>query len=266
MTYQQAHNILHDHAPDDPENQLPPPLTAGYPVDPKNVSNLKGDLEILTRLARKLRKDREEIGGAVDLSSGDLGTELKFVLDENGNPTKVAPKKELEIHHTIAEMMIFANQSVATKIFEHFPDSSLLRIHSSVEHERFEDLENVLRAGGIAFDGSSNMALANSLKQAKQRGQDSQVVNSLWQSLATRYVWWCRARRLFPRSVFDCSAGQCQKRAMCAQDLCSLALPLHTTVLGSTNTLISRLPSVDTQILLCTNNFSRRCHISQMNR
>lgn len=184
MTYEQAHNILHNKSPDDPTKAPPPSLTTGAPVDPNNIELLRNDLSILTRLARKLRKDREKLGGAVDLSSGDLGTELKFVLDENSIPTHVSNKKELEIHHTIAEMMILANQYVARKIFESFPASSLLRIHQTVEEDRFDDLRSALQAGGMSFDGSSNMALAQSLNKAKQQANGG-VVNSLI-SLATR--------------------------------------------------------------------------------
>jgi exoribonuclease R len=106
MTYEQAHNILHDLPPDDPSKDPPPPLTAGYPVNRNNIGSLKKDLTTLTNLARKLRKDREDIGGAVDLSSGDQGNELKFSLDKSGNPVKIIPKKQLEIHHTIAELMV----------------------------------------------------------------------------------------------------------------------------------------------------------------
>jgi exoribonuclease R len=186
MTYDQAQNILQDKPPDDPSKPIPPPLTAGAPVDPSNTDDLKQDLMILTLLARKLRKDREEIGGAVDLSSGDLGSELKFTLDQDNNPTRVAPKKESEIHHTIAELMILANQWVATKIYSSFPDRALLRIHRAVEEGRFEDLKEVLDAGKISFDGSSNMALANSLKRAKHGGKSGAVVDSLFRSLATR--------------------------------------------------------------------------------
>lgn len=186
MTYEQAHNILHDEPPDDPRQPQPPPLTAGYRVNKKAIPAIKKDLALLTTLTRKLRKRREEIGGAVDLSSGDLGNELKFVLDENGNPTKVSAKKELEIHHTIAELMILANQSVAEKVYSCFPDSSLLRIHRSVDKNKFEDLEAALKTGGIAFDGSSNMSLATSLKNAQQTDKGRAIVNALWQSLATR--------------------------------------------------------------------------------
>uniref|UniRef100_A0A7S4VSA2 DIS3-like exonuclease 1 n=2 Tax=Ditylum brightwellii TaxID=49249 RepID=A0A7S4VSA2_9STRA len=186
MTYQQAHNILHNKPPDDPNQPPPPPLTAGSPVDTKLIPSLKKDLTILTKLARILRKNREEIGGAVDLSSGDRGSELKFSLDENGLPTKVVAKTEMEIHHTIAELMIMANGHVASKIHGHFPSSSLLRNHRTVEQNRFEDLESAFKAGGVSFDGRSNMALAESLRQAKASGKDGAVIDSLFQSLATR--------------------------------------------------------------------------------
>ena len=185
MTYDQAHNILHDQAPDDPSKPPPPPLTAGSPVDSANVGPLKKDLTLLTLLARKLRQDREEYGGAVDLSSGDQGSELKFTLDSNNNPIKVTPKKQEEIHHTIAELMILANTWVAKTIHDRMPDRALLRIHRSAEESRFEDLKEVFVAGKIDFNASSNMALADSLKKAEKAAMSSSLM-ALFQSLATR--------------------------------------------------------------------------------
>lgn len=187
MTYEQAHNIIHDLPPDE-GNKIPPPLTAGAPVNPANVKNLKKDLTILTRLARKLRKDREEIGGAVDLSSGDQGNELKFTLDKENNPIQVTAKKQMEIHNTIAELMILSNTWVAKTIYDKSPDSALLRNHRSVEDSRFEDLKAVLDAGKISFDGKDNMALAKSLKAAETATKSNSTMQSLFQSLATRLV------------------------------------------------------------------------------
>lgn len=187
MTYDQADNILHDKAPEEPGAPLPPPLTAGSPVDPQLIGLLKKDLGILTKLARKLRKDREVMGGAVDLSSEESGSELKFALDSNGNPIKVAPKKDKEIHHTIAEMMIMANTHVGTRIFDFFPDSALLRIHRSVEESRFEELREVLKAAGVKLEGNDSASLAKSLKQAQQKHRSTNSpFQSLLLSIATR--------------------------------------------------------------------------------
>lgn len=187
MTYDQADSILRGDPPDNPTVPPPPALTAGAPVDVHLIPDLNHDLSILTKLARKLRKKREDVGGAVDLSSGDRGSELKFVLDSNGNPLRVAAKTEKEVHHTIAEMMIFANSSVASRIHESFPDTALLRVHRHVEEGRFEELESTLKAAGIDFDGRSNKGLAATLKSAKELGGNHRaIVDSLLQSLATR--------------------------------------------------------------------------------
>jgi VacB/RNase II family 3'-5' exoribonuclease len=183
LTYNQADNILQNKLPDAPRTVYPPPLTAGGPVDPALHSSLKTSLSLLTRFARSLRRVREEVGGAVDLTSGDLGTELKFTLVD-GIPTQVKPKADKEIHHTIAELMIAANTSVATKIYECFPDSALLRTHRAVEENRFEDLQEILEKGGIAFDGKNSMAVAKSLKDA-ETGTNA-IVNALFKSLTTR--------------------------------------------------------------------------------
>lgn len=184
MTYEQAHNILHDIDPEGHGYQHPPPLTAGCPVNKTLIKDLKHDLFLLTKLARKLRKDRET-NGAVDLSSGDKGSELKFVLNERGEPTKVVPKKELEIHHTVAELMIYANRYVAEKIYSYFPDVALLRVHGFAKADNFEELELLMKSTGIAFDGESNKSLAASLRKARELGSGS-INNSLFQSLATR--------------------------------------------------------------------------------
>jgi len=181
MTYDQAEKILRGDEPDD--RMLPPPLprTAGHPINRSLIPYLRQDLEALTLLARKLRKERAS-GGGIDLSSGDRDSELKFVLDENGIPCKVVAKKELEIHHTIAELMIMTNACVANRIYKRYPDSALLRVHKAIEDDKVKELERLFKAGGIPFDGRSNRALADSLKNSNR----SATMESLFQSLVTR--------------------------------------------------------------------------------
>jgi exoribonuclease R len=76
-----------------------------------------------------------------------------------------------------------ANGYVASKIFDSFPESALLRIHQSVERARFDSLKNVLDVGGVTLEGSSNRALANTLKKVEKTDA---VVKSFVKSLATR--------------------------------------------------------------------------------
>lgn len=185
MTYDQADNILLGKPPDSPGAKPPPPLTAGGPVCRSLVPELKNDLGILTSLARKMRKRREDEGGAVDLTGGEAGgSELKFTL-KSGIPEKVVPKEDKEIHHTIAELMILANSHVAEKIHGAFPTSALLRIHQAVEHNRVDELKEVLRSLGITLESTDGKDLADALSQAKKQAGNS-AFQSLILSLATR--------------------------------------------------------------------------------
>lgn len=186
MTYAQADKILEGRDPDESGASQPPPLTAGAPVARELIGMLREDLTILTRLARLLRASREDVGGAVDFSNEQTGTELKFTLNGDGQPVKVTPKQDKEIHHTIAEMMILANNYVATKIFDTFPNTALLRVHRPVEEERFEDLKAALAVQGLKLDGTSNHSLADSLREAREALKDNPAVSSLLLSLATR--------------------------------------------------------------------------------
>ena len=183
MTYEQADRILAGEYPEAKGEKIPPPLTAGAPVQPSLIPILREDLALLTQIARLRRKDRKDHGGAVDLSSGDTGSELKFTI-KDGEPVQVQPKQTKEIHRTIEELMIWANTSVASMIKKSFPDAALLRIHRAVDEERFADLKGVLEAGSISFKGKTNAELADSLQRAQARS--STVVGSLFRSLATR--------------------------------------------------------------------------------
>jgi exoribonuclease R len=114
MTYDQADNILQGKPPEEPGSKQPPPLTAGSPVDRALIPTLRERLTLLTQVARQRRGQREEIGGAVDLSSsggsedGNVGSnELKFNL-VNGEPVAVKPKQDKEIHHTVSEMIVIS--------------------------------------------------------------------------------------------------------------------------------------------------------------
>ena len=183
MTYEQADRILAGKHPEAGGERAPPPLTAGSPVRANLIPKLHEDLSMLTRLARQRRQDRKDYGGAVDLSSGDTGSELKFTL-VNGEPVMVQPKQTKEIHRTIEELMIFANTSVASKIKETYPDAALLRIHRAVDEENFDDLKSLLSSAEITFKGKTNAELAESLQRAQDRSE--KTVASLFRSLATR--------------------------------------------------------------------------------
>lgn len=77
---------------------------------------------------------------------------MRAQLDEDRNITALVPRLPLEVHETVAECMIHANQCVARRIQEAFPHQALLRRHPPPRQELFSQLEETARAGGFSID------------------------------------------------------------------------------------------------------------------
>ncbi|HNP07247.1 MAG TPA: VacB/RNase II family 3'-5' exoribonuclease, partial [Cyclobacteriaceae bacterium] len=75
--------------------------------------HLANELQLLNKIALKLRKDRFA-KGAVNFET----TEVKFRLDENGKPLEVVPKERKDAHKLVEEFMLLANRAVATYVFK----------------------------------------------------------------------------------------------------------------------------------------------------
>ena len=179
LTYEQAECILLGDNPNDIATAEK--MCAGGVVDAHLLANesLKNQLVLLTKLGRQRKAMREELG-ALELRSN----ELKFKLDQDGNPSQVQGKKEREIHNTVAELMIMANECVAKQIHKNYPASSLLRVHSAVSGDKFDELEELYKATGLTLSCGTNKDLADSLKRSKRKERDA--VQSLLSSITTR--------------------------------------------------------------------------------
>ena len=126
------------------------------------VDELRGSVRLLMAVARKLKERRVGVG-ALELESA----EIRVKLDANHkNVTDLIAKTSMEIHETVAECMIFANQAVAEKISAVFPSSALLRRHPLPRVEHFAKLIDSAALKGFEIDVSSNFALARSLDRA----------------------------------------------------------------------------------------------------
>ncbi|CAK4457223.1 unnamed protein product [Aphanomyces euteiches] len=178
MTYGQADRLLAGLSADDPAvANTVGPGTAGQPIDSKLQPRLRNDLTILRSIGRKLLNQRT-LQGAVDLSKGG---ELKFSTDDDGE-LRVGTKAALEIHSTIAELMILANSTVAQRLVETFPQSAMLRRHVPPSGNRFDQLIELAASQGIHLDPSSNMTLQQSLNAVNV---DADTL-ALLKSMATR--------------------------------------------------------------------------------
>ena len=112
--------------------------------DNGDKGNLSSELvEMLLNMkevSKKIRRRRER-NGALDLDS----TELKFTLDELGNPTEVAKRVQLDAEKMIEDFMIVANVEIA-KLLSELNIPTLYRIHDNPPSDKIENLRHTLRS------------------------------------------------------------------------------------------------------------------------
>lgn len=203
MTYEQAHRmiqglnadggkLLHDAndrrrtSSSDAASELPPGVAGGR-IPLVLQHEIRDDLVLLTDISRKLAQMRGDQGG-LDLSKHE---EVRFSLNvselgEEG--VEIIVKESLEIHSTIAELMIIANSCVAKRIVDVFPSNALLRRHPPPSGDRFAQLIKVAQAKDIVIDASNNFTLQQSLTIAERSGHVDTKTMALLKSLAVRVM------------------------------------------------------------------------------
>lgn len=116
-------------------------LFANEEVDiPKDIAD---SLKILNECAKTIRK-RRELNGALSLES----TELKFRLDENGNPVEVIKEIQGEAEKLIEDLMIVANCEVA-KLLKRARIPLLYRVHDLPPKDKLEKFKDYLKKIGL---------------------------------------------------------------------------------------------------------------------
>jgi ribonuclease R len=126
----------------------------------------KGDMNVaittLDRIAKTLRKQRLS-SGALEIES----TEVKFKLDEKGNPTGVYIKTLKDANKLIEEFMLLANRKVSEFIGK--PDGkkvvrpSVYRIHDSPAEDKLETLTQFIATFGYRLSGINQQNAASKL-------------------------------------------------------------------------------------------------------
>ncbi|KAI0341128.1 RNB-domain-containing protein [Trametopsis cervina] len=150
--------------------------------DPKQTDDLTQSIRLLNTLAIKLREARMK-AGALNLAS----PEIKIHLDssESSDPIDVEQKEMRETNSLVEEFMLLANISVAKKIQETFPLTSVLRRHLPPPPTNFEKLQDILKKRrGLSLDVSSSRALADSLDKCLDPSEPA--FNTLVRIMATR--------------------------------------------------------------------------------
>lgn len=116
----------------------------GCAVDTRDEAWLKESILGLVQVARICKSKREAEGGLELQGSG----EYKFSLDAAQQPTSVQGSNHLEVHETIAELMILANEAVARRLLKCMPDRALVRRHPPATQEKFKQvIEFIAKVG-----------------------------------------------------------------------------------------------------------------------
>jgi len=124
----------------------------------------KDEILLLNDLAQRMRKKRFN-KGAINFSS----TEVRFKLDEKGDPIGIVVKESKESHQLIEEFMLLANRYVAENIskikLKGKPVPFPYRVHDDPDEEKLLPFVAFAKKFGHSFDTSSPEAIAASFNQ-----------------------------------------------------------------------------------------------------
>jgi ribonuclease R len=122
------------------------------------------EILILNDLGQRMRKKRFA-NGAISFSS----TEVRFKLDEKGNPTGIMVKESKESHQLIEEFMLLANRTVAENLskvkINNKPLPVPYRTHDDPDKEKLLPFAAFAKKFGHKFDTSTPESIASSFNQ-----------------------------------------------------------------------------------------------------
>lgn len=156
---------------------------------------LTQSMRVLLKLSKKLKQKRMD-AGALNLAS----PEVKVHMDsETSDPGEVEIKKLLETNSLVEEFMLFANISVARKIYDAYPQTAMLRRHAAPPATNFEALNEMLRVrkNGMTLSLESSRALADSLDRCED--PNDPYFNTLLRIMSTRCMM---AAEYFPSGSY----------------------------------------------------------------
>ncbi|EMD01186.1 hypothetical protein BAUCODRAFT_29619 [Baudoinia panamericana UAMH 10762] len=149
--------------------------------DKSQQDDLTKGMRHLMMLSKRLRAKRMA-AGALNLASPEVRVQTE---SETSDPVDVQTKQLLDTNQLVEEFMLLANISVASKIYEAFPQTALLRRHAAPPKTNFEELGNQLKVKkGMELHTDSSKAVADSLDKCVD--QSEPFFNTLVRILATR--------------------------------------------------------------------------------
>nr|XP_027199748.1 exosome complex exonuclease RRP44-like [Dermatophagoides pteronyssinus] len=150
--------------------------------DREDQGEIAQSLRRLNCLAKILRAKRIEKGALVLASAN----EIRFVEVESEtaeNELIILEKQALETNSMIEEFMLLANISVAQKIYETFPELSVLRRHPKPAQSNFEELIQAAKNRGFDINVSDGKSLSESLNRIQD--PQNEHLNLLFRMITT---------------------------------------------------------------------------------
>lgn len=165
--------------------------------DKSQQDDLTKGMRVLMKLSKKLRQKRMD-AGALNLASPEVRVQAE---SETSDPVDVKTKEMLDTNSLVEEFMLLANISVATRVYEAFPQTALLRRHAAPPKTNFEELANQLKVKkGMELHTDSSKALADSLDTCVDPRQP--FLNTLIRIMATRCMmsaeYFCSGTQAYP--------------------------------------------------------------------
>lgn len=165
--------------------------------DASQQDDLTKGMRILMALSKKLNKKRMD-AGALSLSSPEVKVHME---SETSDPIDVKTKQHLDTNSLVEEFMLFANVTVARKIYETFPQTAILRRHASPPKTNFDELSNQLKVKkGVELRTDSSKSLAESLDACVD--PENPFFNTLVRIMATRCMmsaeYFCSGTQAYP--------------------------------------------------------------------
>uniref|UniRef100_A0A8H7TR44 Chromosome disjunction protein 3 n=1 Tax=Bionectria ochroleuca TaxID=29856 RepID=A0A8H7TR44_BIOOC len=165
--------------------------------DESQQDDLTKGMRMLLMLSKRLKQKRMD-AGALSLSSPEVKVQTE---SETSDPIDVKTKQLLDTNSLVEEFMLFANISVAAKIYEAFPQTAILRRHGAPPKTNFDELSEQLRIKcGMELRTDSSKALADSLDQCVKPGEP--FFNTLVRIMATRCMmsaeYFCSGTQAYP--------------------------------------------------------------------
>ncbi|PTB69887.1 RNB-domain-containing protein [Trichoderma citrinoviride] len=165
--------------------------------DASQQDDLTKGMRMLLMLSKKLKKKRMD-AGALSLSSPEIKVHME---SESSDPIDVKTKELLDTNSLVEEFMLFANVSVAAKIYEAFPQTAILRRHAAPPKTNFDELSDQLRIKrGLELRTDSSKALADSLDKCVDPKEP--FFNTLVRIMATRCMmsaeYFCSGTQAYP--------------------------------------------------------------------